>query len=216
MEVVLTLIKYRVLTVCGDKAVAPFTEWERKTILDYHNELRANVSQGKAKNYKGNLSSAKNMYKLRYDCKMEGKVQAELDKNLVRITFDNGYGQNVARFTKSENRDKDILHALESWSNPVLFYGIKNEENRYDDDRLYTFANMIYAKTLRFGCGYKDEGETVIISCIYNLIGAYPNNILYEEGEMCKKAKDCTMYPASKCEKATGLCKYSGPAPNPG
>ncbi|CAJ0588204.1 unnamed protein product [Cylicocyclus nassatus] len=145
---------------------------------------------------------------------MEGKVQAELDKNLTRITFDNGYGQNVARFTRT-NRSNDILHALELWSSPVLYYGIKNEVNRYEDDRLYTFANMIYAKTLRFGCGCKNESEMVIISCIYNLIGGYSKNILYEKGEKCKKAKDCTTYPASKCEKATGLCKYPGPPPKP-
>ncbi|VDN21661.1 unnamed protein product [Cylicostephanus goldi] len=139
MEIVLTLIEDLVLTVCGNTEAAPFTDWERKIILDYHNELRAKVAQ---------------------------------EKKLLR-------------FTKSGNRDKDILHALESWSNPVLFYGITNEENRYDDERLYTFANvgapileliivegfqMIYAKTLRFGCGYKEEGEAVIISCIYNLM----------------------------------------------
>ncbi|CAJ0588205.1 unnamed protein product [Cylicocyclus nassatus] len=194
-------------------------DYERNEIIKYHNKLREEIAKGKADNYIGKLNPAKNMYMLKYSCKLEKIVQAQLNKEFFNITIP-GYGQNIARYALNyvdwDHPMNMIRIGLESWSNPVRYYGLRNSLNKYNDARLYSFANMIYAKAFRFGCGFTVNHAVVTVSCIYNLIGAYPNNILYETGRRCKKHRDCTTYLGSRCDKATGLCKYSGRLPVPG
>ncbi|CAJ0588241.1 unnamed protein product [Cylicocyclus nassatus] len=219
------------------------TDEDRILLRDYHNNLRKEVANGRYNNYIGNLPEGRNIYKLKYDCNMEKEVQSALENGEARITFNNGYGQNIAKFSLSKSPDPDppglkagatsgkpeLQMALESWSNPILYYGLKNPGNVYEDARLYTFANMVYGKTLRIGCGYKKVGEEkkdesnangdqyVVVSCIYNLIGGYPNNVIYESGSKCQTAADCTTYPGSICNKKkfAGLCVYKGAVPHP-
>ncbi|ETN84166.1 SCP-like protein [Necator americanus] len=220
-------MRFPVITVCDAERFPDLTEQERKAFLNYHNKLRKEVAQGKAENYMGKLPSASNMYKLKYDCNMEKELKTELDKCNGRITFTNGYGQNNAKYSNAAflgiQKIDQLKVALESWHNPVRYYGIRNSDNIYDDGRLYTFANfqnpllqMVYSKTTRFGCAYVRCDNVAYISCIYNLIGAYPNNVLFESGTQCKGHEDCKTYSASTCEEATGLCKYTGPVPIPG
>ncbi|RCN49172.1 SCP-like protein [Ancylostoma caninum] len=210
-------------TICDQVKYPAVKDEERKVFVDYHNELRKAISDGSAANYVGKLPSAKNMYMLKYDCNMEKELAKELDKCSPQITFTNGYGQNIAKYTNdkfiaiADMKDK-IKTAMESWYNPVLHYGIRNRDNIFSDARLYSFANMIYAKTLRIGCAYKECNgkKEFYVSCIYNLIGGFPNNVLYESGTPCKKHADCNTYSSSTCDKAKGLCNYSGKPPRPG
>ncbi|EPB79267.1 SCP-like protein [Ancylostoma ceylanicum] len=105
--------------------------------------------------------------------------------------------------------------AMGVWKGPQTYYGLNNISD-YDDNRLYTFANMAHAKTLRFGCGYKEcnNNADVHISCIYNLEGGYPHSVIYEKGKACEKNKDCTTYKGSKCDQK--LCVFEGKPPVPG
>ncbi|ETN71525.1 hypothetical protein NECAME_19283, partial [Necator americanus] len=69
------------------------------------------------------------------------------------------------------NPRQKIDDVLESWINAGRIYGIQNSENVYNDPRMYTFANMAYAKSLRFGCAYTECGvNEAHISCVYNLM----------------------------------------------
>ncbi|RCN41299.1 hypothetical protein ANCCAN_12760, partial [Ancylostoma caninum] len=114
------------------------------------------------------------------------------------------------------NKDHRIKAAVASWIAPQTFYGLNNVSN-YDDNRLYTFANMANAKTLRFGCGYQENcGDDVHISCIYNLVGGYTNNVLYESGKACTNDQACRTYEGSTCDKGTHLCVFKGTPPVPG
>ncbi|KHJ96783.1 SCP-like protein [Oesophagostomum dentatum] len=211
--------------ICDKKQYPTFEEADRTDFVNFHNERRAEIARGEASNYNGKLPAAKNMYKLKYDCRMEKKLQEELEKcDRTQFTFTNGYGQNIAKFSKDifgnmgekEMRNMVIKVAMESWYKPVHYIGITKPYNVYEDARLSTFANMVFSKVLRFGCGYKECKGDLYVSCIYNLIGAYPGNQLYEKGTKCRKHAQCTTYAGSTCEKATGLCKYSGPIPRPG
>ncbi|CAJ0588240.1 unnamed protein product [Cylicocyclus nassatus] len=207
-------------SVCDEKLEnANLDDEDRRFITDYHNEKRAAIASGDV-DYIDDLRGVKNMYKLKYDCNMEKKVQEALAMPNPRITFSNGYGQNMAKFSneamKNVPRKQQLRIALESWYNPILYYGIGNSDGVYHDGRLYTFANMIYAKTLRIGCGYSKIKDDIYISCVYNLIGSYENSALYERGRKCKKHADCTTYAGSKCIMDTGLCNFIGRAPVPG
>ncbi|KAK6755412.1 hypothetical protein RB195_014027 [Necator americanus] len=154
-----------------------FTEQERQALVAAHNDLRKEIADGTLEGYHGKLPSAKNMYQLIYGCQMEKKLQAELDKCTGRATLAYRYGQNI--LTSSSQTlyrlgKEDLIKAVtEMWASPIKHYGLKNVTN-YDDDRLYTFANMAYAKTLRFGCAYKQcdmlNPQEVHISCIYDLM----------------------------------------------
>ncbi|EYC00409.1 hypothetical protein Y032_0116g611 [Ancylostoma ceylanicum] len=210
-------------TICDPGKYMALKDDERKAFLDYHNERRKEISDGVAANYVEKLPSARNMYMLKYDCNMEKELAKELDKCSAQVTFTNGYGQNIAKYTNdkfiaiADMKDK-IKTAMETWYNPVLYYGLRNRDNIVSDARLYSFANMVYAKTLRIGCAYKEcnSKKELYVSCIYNLIGGFPNNVLYESGTPCKKHTDCTTYSPSTCDKAKGLCNYSGRPPRPG
>ncbi|ETN68241.1 SCP-like protein [Necator americanus] len=162
-------------TVCDGPQFAAFTNDERQALLDAHNNLRKNIADGKQDSKDGKLPSAKNMYQLKYICGMEKILQAELDKCTGSATLTSQYGQNILTSLTLNARPKDelIKAAIEIWTGPLKYYGLKNITN-YDDDRLYTFANMAYAKTLRFGCAYKQchnaPQQEAHISCIYNLV----------------------------------------------
>ncbi|RCN34915.1 hypothetical protein ANCCAN_19236 [Ancylostoma caninum] len=115
-------------------------------------------------------------------------------------------------------KDDRMKLAIYIWTSPQIYYGLKNVSD-YDNNRLYTFANMANGKTLRFACGYKSCGnnnDIIHISCIYNLMGGYPHSVLYEIGQMCKKDKDCTTYENSKCDQTNHLCSFKGTPPQPG
>ncbi|KIH54254.1 hypothetical protein ANCDUO_15601 [Ancylostoma duodenale] len=83
----------------------------------------------------------------------------------------------TARFPAAGNppnaKNTHVEFAMGIWASPQRYYGLKNVSD-YDNNRLYTFANMANGKTLRFACGYKSgcnpQNNEVHISCIYNLI----------------------------------------------
>ncbi|KIH49215.1 hypothetical protein ANCDUO_20711 [Ancylostoma duodenale] len=64
-------------------------------LLTKHNTLRESIAKGNEPNYQGNLPSAKNMYKLKYDCKMEVELQKEIASCVGKATFSERYGQNI-------------------------------------------------------------------------------------------------------------------------
>ncbi|EYC12701.1 hypothetical protein Y032_0046g1372 [Ancylostoma ceylanicum] len=219
--------------LCDTNTYRTFTEAERQAVLGAHNTLRETIAAGNHPNFQGKLPSAKNMYQLIYDCKMEEALQKEIDLCSGHATLSEQYGQNIlvlpaARMpalglnqVNQQNDDKGdrLRFAVDVWISPQTYYGLKNVSD-YDDNRLYTFANMANGKTLRFGCGYKANcgaGQDIVhISCIYNRMGGYQHSVLYERGKMCTKNKDCTTYQNSKCDPGSHLCVFTGTPPGPG
>ncbi|RCN31897.1 SCP-like protein [Ancylostoma caninum] len=155
----------------------PYDDMKREELVKAHEELRKTIAEGNLPNLQGTLPPAKNMYTLIYDCKMEEEVQKELAGCSGHATLSEKYGQNylvVPRAYMAADVSNRLKAAIAIWQGPQTYYGLKNFSN-YDDNRLYTFANMVHAKTLRFACGYKDDcgaqgAELLHISCIYNLM----------------------------------------------
>ncbi|KAK6058169.1 hypothetical protein COOONC_04266 [Cooperia oncophora] len=93
--------------------------------------------------------------------------------------------------------------AARQWALPVEIYGLSSL--KYDDPRLYTFANMIYSGIYQVGCDYKQcsdwygRAEGVVFVCVYN--AEVPKGAkLYEVGmgEGCEPS-DCVLTPNSVC-----------------
>ncbi|KAK6746316.1 hypothetical protein RB195_012431 [Necator americanus] len=147
---------------------------ERQKFIEVHSKLRENIVKGTAYQSLGIVPTGSNMYDMTYNCRMEYDLQKELDKCTGKITNFKGYGQNLAIVYNSPaavNPVDKIDDVLNSWINAGRIYGIQNSENMYLDPRTYTFANMAYAKSLRFGCAYAQCGANEAhISCVYNLI----------------------------------------------
>ncbi|EYC12699.1 hypothetical protein Y032_0046g1371 [Ancylostoma ceylanicum] len=207
-----------------DPGLQTFHNDERLALFNGHNELRKDIAEGKQPNQQGKLPPAKNMYRLIYDCDMEVELMKEMDQCTGRATLTETYGQNFlvlpaaimpALGGGNDPKSNRLKVAMGVWKGPQTYYGLNNISD-YDDNRLYTFANMAHAKTLRFGCGYKEcnNNADVHISCIYNLEGGYPHSVIYEKGKACEKNKDCTTYKGSKCDQK--LCVFEGKPPVPG
>ncbi|KIH53343.1 SCP-like protein [Ancylostoma duodenale] len=130
----------------------------------------------------------------RYHCEASRKGTKKIDSQLIN------------------NKDNQIKAAIASWIAPETFYGLNNVSN-YDDNRLYTFANMANAKTLRFGCGYQENcGQDVHISCIYNLMQVYDCDT--ETGAM-EYARTCALKQSEQSEReGYGENVYIYNAPN--
>ncbi|KHJ81727.1 SCP-like protein, partial [Oesophagostomum dentatum] len=128
-----------------DNTALKMTDANRQIFHDYLNEIRGKVAAGTAPNYKNQLlPAAKNMYKLLYDCNMELELQTEVDKCTGEATLTD-YAQNMMRFSYANvstlTPTKYLPTAMQAWYDPVIYYGLTNEENRYNDERLFTFAN---------------------------------------------------------------------------
>ncbi|KAL6741569.1 hypothetical protein Aduo_014808 [Ancylostoma duodenale] len=80
------------ITACTDQQY--LTDAQRDTLTKAHNDLRQKIAEGNQPNNPGTLPSAKNMYELQYDCKMEDIVKAELEQCSGRATLLEKYGQN--------------------------------------------------------------------------------------------------------------------------
>ncbi|KHJ85241.1 SCP-like protein [Oesophagostomum dentatum] len=226
------------LPACSNNGI---TDADRKLFLDYHNEARLRVAKGIEPNKVGYMNPAKNMYKLQWDCEMEQQAQDSIADCME------GYsswdmGQNILMW-ESDSQITDpsafINATLDNWWSSGKQYGVTDSENRYTSGYLYSFANMVYSEATKLGCAYKGCGNWLIMMCLYNATGFYYDKPMWETGEACKKAADCTTHANSggfyydkpmwetgeACKKAAdctthansgcdgGLCTVGGSAP---
>ncbi|KHJ76065.1 hypothetical protein OESDEN_24316, partial [Oesophagostomum dentatum] len=100
-----------------------------------------------------------------------------------------------------------IEASLDNWWNAGRDFGV-GSGNKYDDPALYNFANMVYSNTTKVGCSYQACNNGLTISCLYNAVGFYDDEPMWETGKACKKDNECTVYPNSKGDD--GLCIKGG------
>ncbi|KHJ96782.1 SCP-like protein [Oesophagostomum dentatum] len=192
--------------VCG--TTDPFKDEDRTEFIDFHNNLRKKIARGDAPNFTGKLPSAKNMYALNYDCNMEKELQTKLKScDIPDFTYTNGYGQNIIKFSKkkfesiSEIKTR-VLIALELWSNPIVYYGIKNGDEvlMYDDARLNTFANVTRKKQKLPGggnntqCKGNDEMDDLARDAILNAHNEPPCKRPGSEWEKLRQIADIKIH----------------------
>ncbi|KAK5965634.1 Ancylostoma secreted protein 1 [Trichostrongylus colubriformis] len=183
------------------------TDSIRLLFLNAHNEARLSVAQGLEPNKCGTLPAAKNMYKLQWDCSLEQKAQDYIATCPSSMGSFSGLSQNIQYYSgiSSSNVASLVASTLSSWWGKVRQYGSTDPENKYVDNNLYTFANMVHSKMTGIGCAYKVcDGTKLTITCLYNKIGYYTNGVMWENGTACTSASDCTTYAGSTC--VGGLC----------
>ncbi|KAK6029815.1 SCP-like protein [Ostertagia ostertagi] len=150
----------------------------RSKILEFHNGFRTLLAEGMSPGYEGNyLPAAKKLYKMRWNCELEEKA-LEMTKNCSHsISEKLDLGQNVyyaydGDYVYDAGKHKVINDAMYQWTMPGEYYAMNQQV--FDDNRLYTFANMAYQDIYEVGCNYEqcvDENNFVIeasVMCIYN------------------------------------------------
>ncbi|EYC32517.1 hypothetical protein Y032_0003g1625 [Ancylostoma ceylanicum] len=211
----LSLVGSVISTTCPGNGL---TDDQRKQLIRQHNNVRRIIARGNAKNHNGvKLPAGKNMYQMKYSCQLE---QAAIDATgaacSASLPDPQKYGQNIQVYVEPSvmalPKDDLLKDAVKQWYLPVLYYGLRNKDNKFTDPRLYTFANLAYSKNTLFGCHYakcQNPGR-IVVTCMYDKI--VPNNeVIYEPGTACVNDQDCTTYPQSTCKES--LCTI--PKPNP-
>ncbi|EPB79276.1 SCP-like protein [Ancylostoma ceylanicum] len=187
----------------------------RHAFLDFHNNARRRVAQGIERIKQKRLGPAKNMYELAWNCEMELKAQDQIKNCDGSVEGFGSWSANSIRYNigvADRNRPKPLIEkALRSWWEGGSVLG---KDNKYTDESLYYFGNMVHAATTQIGCAYAICGDIMQIFCLYDDIGHIDGMVLYEKGEACKSGEDCITYKDSICYNH--LCKKPHDEPDDG
>ncbi|RCN33409.1 SCP-like protein [Ancylostoma caninum] len=192
----------------------------RKKILDFHNQARVKLANGKEQNKTGRLPPAKNMYKLLWDCELEKKAQVAIANCPENLSDLQGYGTNFGKMYYCPKYPKPseelVMNELNKWWGEARKYGMTDSQNRYIKDDMQgsmeNWANMANGKNTKIGCSYNKIRSATVLLCAYDDNAVKDEKVIYEPGNPCKKDQDCTTYQGSKCGRS-GLCKGT---PEPG
>ncbi|RCN37974.1 SCP-like protein [Ancylostoma caninum] len=192
----------------------------RKKILDFHNNARVKLANGKEQNKTGRLPPAKNMYKLLWDCELEKKAQVAIANCPENLSDLQGYGTNFGKMYYCPRYPKPseelVMNELNKWWGEARKYGMTDSQNRYIKDDMQgsmeSWANMANGKNTKIGCSYNKIRSATVLLCAYDDNAVKDEKVIYEPGNPCKTDKDCTTYQGSKCGRS-GLCKGT---PEPG
>ncbi|KIH59111.1 SCP-like protein [Ancylostoma duodenale] len=118
----------------------------RDLFLHFHNEARRRVADGRQPTANGKkLKSAKNMYKLKWNCTMEQIAQDHIETCSGKMegfgSWDSNsrtYRMNVPRFGAPKPW---INRALKEWWDVILEVDL-GKDNKYSDVSLYYVANV--------------------------------------------------------------------------
>ncbi|CAJ0592091.1 unnamed protein product [Cylicocyclus nassatus] len=194
------------------------TDAIRDQILNYHNAARLRVAKGIEPNNVGNLNPAKNMYKLEWDCNMEQQAQAAISSCPGNLASWSNMAQNLVKYTSTgsfPNPATLINSTMNNWWDAAKKYGVTDPQNRYTSSKLYSFSNMVFPETTKIGCAYKvctGSTNALTFTCLYNGIGYYTNEPMWETGSACVTGADCTTYANSGC--SGGLCTKGADIPD--
>ncbi|CAB3400674.1 unnamed protein product [Caenorhabditis bovis] len=197
-------------------SLSQITEIQREIILTTHNELRRSLAFGRQRNKRGFMNSARNMYKLDWDCELE-----EMAANWS-LTCPNAFmpqnmlGSNAQLFKQFwfyfDGHDSltHIKSAMKSWWKQGQDHGNLDPKNRfYAKNNYFGWANMAKGKTFRIGCAYSKcpNNISAMFVCLYNEKAQCEREMIYENGKPCCNDSDCFTYPCSKCLLPEGLCQ---------
>ncbi|CAJ0595514.1 unnamed protein product [Cylicocyclus nassatus] len=149
-------------------------------VTNFHNELRASVAtRDLDASIFGSMPGSQTLFKLKYDCVHEGLAMATIGNKCKHssIYMDKvGKGENFITYGEQElakkpnaSKQKDLFEfAVEDWMKTVE--KPLRSDVVYTDTSMEPFANMIYNKTLNFGCWlmFCKEKSKVALACVYS------------------------------------------------
>ncbi|RCN48486.1 hypothetical protein ANCCAN_05482 [Ancylostoma caninum] len=200
------------LTVCTNEPKD--ADVVRTEFLKGHNQVRKSLVDLKLEQDDGEtLLGSKNMFKITYDCFLEGLALTTLSgcPSEPKLDFINTMGGEksvnyaVIRGIDTNNPPKAeaeyvpyIKTAVADWANYMYEDNLDIKTVAYKNEAMEPFANMIYNTTIALGCSplYCAEKKRVAVSCVYN---AKPklNEPLYETS----KVTDGCSSAGKRCDK---------------
>ncbi|PIC16977.1 hypothetical protein B9Z55_023385 [Caenorhabditis nigoni] len=199
--------------VCNESTI---TQLQQEIILTTHNELRRSLAYGKQRNKRGLMNSARNMYKLDWDCELAALAanwSASCPQHFMPQLVLGSNAQLFKRFYYYFDGHDSTVHmrnAMKYWWQQGEERGNEDQKNRFFARRNYFgWANMAKGKTYRVGCSYImcPDTESALFTCLYNEKAQCEKEMIYENGKPCCEDKDCFTYPGSKCLVPEGLCQ---------
>ncbi|UMM40450.1 hypothetical protein L5515_017075 [Caenorhabditis briggsae] len=199
--------------VCNESTI---TQLQQEIILTTHNELRRSLAYGKQRNKRGLMNSARNMYKLDWDCELAALAanwSASCPQHFMPQSVLGSNAQLFKRFYYYFDGHDSTVHmrnAMKYWWQQGEERGNEDQKNRFFARRNYFgWANMAKGKTYRVGCSYImcPDTESALFTCLYNEKAQCEKEMIYENGKPCCEDKDCFTYPGSKCLVPEGLCQ---------
>uniref|UniRef100_A0AC35GLN0 ShKT domain-containing protein n=1 Tax=Panagrolaimus sp. PS1159 TaxID=55785 RepID=A0AC35GLN0_9BILA len=208
-------------SVIAFAAICPSNEISdaiRQAAISSHNNFRSQLAQGQSTLRGGaRAATAKNMYRLNYDCAIEATAQAWANNCQFQHStsnFRNGAGENLFMTSAvNANQQSAMTQAATLWWKELAdFGGISSSDTTLTMSAFNTgighWSQMAWAKTTTIGCGVKScpsQGMTIVV-CQYKVAGNFINQPVYEIGTPCQVDRDCTTYANSKCDTTTRLC----------
>ncbi|CAJ0595516.1 unnamed protein product [Cylicocyclus nassatus] len=195
-------------------------------VTDSHNKLRAKVAKRNLRNafFEG-IPGSKTLFKLKYDCTHEQLARGTIGndcKHSSNYMKKIGKGENFIRYkvAKKPNvakQKKLFARAVESWMNTVkrpLSSGVV-----YTDTDTEPFANMIYNKTLKFGCSFLfcDETRWAALACVYDNRPKSGKPLYWADSRSstgCERSEPCKEVIGGtdvNCDTFSGLCDQDPP-----
>ncbi|XP_077520344.1 scoloptoxin SSD43-like [Amblyomma americanum] len=198
-----------------------FTEEEQESFLKQHNEFRSIIATGKAEKF----PKAAAMNFLEWNKALARKAQntaqfcdpsrqgKEEDLKKTDEDYEGGTSQNTGSIfiNKAEEAAQKGFAILQNWFKAREKFDVAGLDKyvKQADADVERFAQLIWAKSVRIGCGYvkfslksqPDADPEEILVCNYNPAGRVEGQPVYEKGEPCTKCED------RLCNEATQLCR---------
>lgn len=211
---------------CANNEKVYLNDDEKRAILDFHNDKRTAVADGKLL---GRLNTkCSNMMKIVWSGEMGLLAKRWADQclegphDMCRTAKDgNETGQNsyVGTFKKTgsvstqlvaERYDR-IMMMLNTWFNETVHL-TESDINRFDESRSEIIGNvtqMIWANTIYMACGYTEftlSGGYLMFRfiCDYKPAGNIPSKAVFRKGKPCSRCK------GSKCSENYATLCFNG------
>ncbi|EYC12172.1 hypothetical protein Y032_0048g1648 [Ancylostoma ceylanicum] len=170
---------------CRNSLIAD--EW-RKMVLEFHNDKRRDVSDGKQQNGGKVMPAAKDMNELVWDCNLE---QEALDAVRKCTAYNGTRAFNEAEITEKPcNVTSGVKSILKEWWNEIVSAAPLKDENKFNKTSIPHFGVMAYFNTTLMACSYDRCDTTTKLLCLYNK-KPKANQPLYDKGDMCGSGCDC-------------------------
>ncbi|KIH64210.1 SCP-like protein [Ancylostoma duodenale] len=182
------------------------TDEIRDLYLKQANALREQIAQGSA-DCKGTekCPQGKNIYRLFWDCMLEIEAQKFVDKCSDQVTQPNDATIIIKKQSLTTCNPKPLFkQTVKDWWDVVKTNGL--DSNPINKAGLESFTALANGKATRIGCAQKNCNGDLYLACMTFQKAPETDQPIYEVGNGCAAATDCTTFAGSKCNAAKKVC----------